>query len=424
MSTSRSYARSCHVHRGHGHLTTCMCPSVAAFGNLVRSAWRQAGYIGRQLLTIVATVCIMLQMFTIVVATCSRTIVIFFLIRWANKCILQCRPSFPPPQEKIVGKLYWNRCDYFNNIWKQLRPSAAQSPNTASSRLCRSYDKIALVLGTVNDHNFYHWVVENVYVAWMTAFEYSRYAGVDISSIAIFTLSTSNFQKAHGQAFDKLWNDILQPKRPWMEMTGCYRSVIYGSLYWSRLLLWPVAHHLVRRDPTAMSWTMLFSKTQRGVFLQSNSSPETAHQECLVLPQHHRLPSEVFNMDWNASKVGFCVSKHWMQYYPMDKQIATIVHAPGIISITGASLVWLLWLKSMSMVMIMQTPYGLNRGCAGLPETWHETTALHMGHATVSWRYCGPHRKMHLARPFDVLAFTVKYWQHARGLANLECVLY
>merc|ERR1711924_408315 len=70
--------------------------------------------------------------------------------------------------------------------------------------------------------------------------------------------------------------------------------------------------------------------------------------------------------------------------------------------------------RPKSAQMVISIPVPQQPLCADVPQTWHETTALHVGHSTLSWRFCGDDQDFVDSEPTKMLNFALQFAHHAR----------
>lgn len=107
---------------------------------------------------------------------------------------------------------------------------------------------------------------------------------------------------------------------------------------------------------------------------------------------------------WDELFTGLSVQvlKLKFSFMAVSEQVRHAMSARGLISTAGAGLTWQIWMKAMSAVLVVFSPHG-RYVCESIPETWHETTAIHLGHTAMSWRYCGTGEEFPKTRPSVVV---------------------
>merc|ERR1719401_1047037 len=110
----------------------------------------------------------------------------------------------------------------------------------------------------------------------------------------------------------------------------------------------------------------------------------------------------------------------------VQKQLSLILGAEGLISAAGAGFGWQFWMKPMSMLLVIHQPFHQAPTCAKNPEVWHETTGLHIGHSSVTWRICGNRAEFVTGDALAVLNFSWNINQEAKaaGVARTCAILH
>merc|ERR1712194_638288 len=196
-----------------------------------------------------------------------------------------------------------------------------------------------------------------------------------------------------------MWNLLFgKPLGHISEMSGCFSTVVYGFLYNQKMLHHLHTHHGWYLDPTLASWFTAFSSELRSRWLRSadlSVKSEEGQRGTLVLWSHGRMPAYMWDFAWDEA-----ARLNTSTYIPVIRfdnsksgvleQARTIMNSRGIISLEGSAFALEVFLPPRSLNLIVNIPLqAKSRPRNRLPETWHETTAIHLGHTAVDWRFCG-----------------------------------
>merc|ERR1712070_194351 len=111
--------------------------------------------------------------------------------------------------------------------------------------------------------------------------------------------------------------------------------------------------------------------------------------------------------------------------YPLQKQANIVMNSIGLISTTGAGFCWQFWLEPMSPLLIVEEPVPEKRWtCESQPQTWHQTTSLHVGHTAVHWSLCHGVQAFVRDEAALVFKFLLSLWVNSsRAQLGRTCVI-
>merc|ERR1711862_289404 len=97
-----------------------------------------------------------------------------------------------------------------------------------------------------------------------------------------------------------------------------------------------------------------------------------------------------YNSSIHRKRIHIPVFRNPGGWRSVSQQVRLVSTAAGLISIEGSAFALAVFLPPRSLLLIVNIPLQeKSRACNRLPETWHETTALHLGHSALNWRFCG-----------------------------------
>lgn len=253
------------------------------------------------------------------------------------------------------------------------------------------WHEAALIVSRYFANNLYHNLIDTLFTAFLTASHISFDSGCTLGKVDVFLEDLG--WSVGADNFDFLWSRMFEaPVRPTSTMNGCYRRVVYGSLYNQRFYHWSQGPpNRLYRSAVMMPWLMGYSQNlrtsvgQNSTFmLPTNSVPASSR---FMLLHHHRWPSHLWNFSWEML-AGATVQREEMMVYPIKEQVQMMMAANGIISAEGAGFVHQLFLKPSSALLILTDLSSDDFPCTALPETWHDSVALHLGHTSLNWKVC------------------------------------
>lgn len=261
-----------------------------------------------------------------------------------------------------------------------------------SSLTCHTgkWNEAAIVVSRYFPGNFYHNVIDTLFTTFLTASHLSMELGCTTDAIDINFVDVG--WPAEKSGFDMLWEVIFgAPISMLSQMHGCYRRVVYGSMFNQRFFRWPQNAFnnalKVYRSPAMMPWMMAFSLNLRSWLSRSTQGPSSTPRMLLV--HHSRLPEQLWNLPWEKI-AGVVIQREKMAKLSLALQIQRVLKSDGIASAEGAGFVHQVFLPTYSALLEfgVDTPDNPNN-CAQTPEMWHDNVALHLGHTMVSWKICG-----------------------------------
>lgn len=260
------------------------------------------------------------------------------------------------------------------------------------------WNQVALVVSTYAIQTLYHFIMDNVFLTYLTLANVAQSLGCKDQHISVFTVTPPNYPLDTLTQFHPIWPALFGgPLANTTSMHGCFRTVVYGYLYNQKMIHHLTSHLGWYRDPVLATWFSAFASEVRDRWLPTLAAAKEVPGS-LILWKHARMPDYMWNFQWNDTTWHHSVGKRahipvvrgpdgWS---PLHEQVRLISSARGIISIEGSSFALAPFLPPQSLLFIVNLPLKEKmRTCFRLPETWHETTALHLGHSAVNWRFCG-----------------------------------
>lgn len=327
-----------------------------------------------------------------------------------SQCYSECAVSwfefrgypFSQPQSNGDAVQMLAAPDSMGPLWREGLPSHAKmlpdsmlsvgsrQSNGESSLECHagSWKEAAVVVSRYFQTNFYHNVIDTLFTTFLTASHLSMELGCAADAIDI---SFVDIGWADGKSpYDMLWEATFgAPIKLLSDMHGCYRRVLYGSMFYQRFLKWPGQAFdnalKVWRSPVMMPWVMAFSQNLRTNF--SKSMAVSSSMPRVLLVHHKRLPVQLWNFSWD-SLTGASIQREHMAKLKLAEQIKLVLKSDGIFSAMGAGFVHQVFLPTYSVLLEFGIPSEDQSTCAQTPEMWHDNVALHLGHTMVSWRIC------------------------------------
>lgn len=309
----------------------------------------------------------------------------------------------------------------------QFLPLLSTSESTQPSFKCSTegWHESALVINrdsSLYQFNMYHYFIDSLFVGFVTASHMQVESGCSRQPAHIYVAGEDNLPRVK---FDPIWESLFgSPLRNLSQAHGCYRKVIYGFMENQRFMHHPDSKNLLFRSPAMMPWMMSFSTNLRTV---ANATAVNADWQ-LVLASHPRIPPWIWDFKWEDYRdpsgelsATSPIVRHELHKLSVSDQIAVVSRARGMISAAGAAFVHQIFMPVQSAMLIITTPTSLwnakdSNGqltngypdCSMLPETWHESTALHLGNTAISWRTCFGAEDFRASQPLLMLQFLLE----------------
>jgi len=250
----------------------------------------------------------------------------------------------------------------------------------------------ALIVSRYFSHNLYHNLIDTLFTTFLTASHLSLELGCSSDKVEVFVQDLD--WSAGPDNFDLLWEHMFgAPVRTTTSMSGCYSRVMYGSLFNQRFYKWPASQpNRVYRSAVMIPWMMAYSRNLRASFGQNSTVTMSANSDFasnhFILAHHNRWPSDLWNFSWEMLEGGPAIHREDMATFPIKTQVQMVMAARGIIAAEGAVHTHQLFMKPFSALLIITDSSNDDADCKGLPETWHDSVALHLGHTTLNWKTC------------------------------------
>lgn len=111
--------------------------------------------------------------------------------------------------------------------------------------------------------NFYHFLYDNLFPAFMTLIHISQYLNIDADNVEMVSMQGFDYM----YPFTVLWGKLLGPVKDHASLNGCYRNVFFGNMFEQRMIHWPDTHRKWLVDPVLRSWVTAYAWNHRQVWL-------------------------------------------------------------------------------------------------------------------------------------------------------------
>lgn len=287
------------------------------------------------------------------------------------------------------------------------KPEIHNACSTQKSR------RIALFtsFGGVGINCFYHWVTDYMLTTFIAAGTVASDFGCDAKGVDVHVLFA---HRQRNSKFNAVWTSLFGHIRQDDDLDGCYQAVVFGTMAMQTFIghigypdsKWNFNHQAWVKDSAMASWAVAYSSALRRRWQVLDIRPPAT--DTMVLAYQKRAPAFMLEFAWN--RTGIQTDFLHLGKLSMDEQIRRAGKARGMISVSGSAFTHQFFMRPGSAMFVISDRFVQGKGqdksnvsCKYSYQSWHDTTALHLGHSILHWLFCESEAEFRLADPSRLL---------------------